>query len=148
MIEQEHIFHLEVDNTAKAYMLETARWAKFLAILSFIGMGILIAAGFYMSTMSSQLAAAYGNNPMMETMGPIMMVMYILIVAIYFYPVFALLKFSNLIKPAIQSANQQQFNNAFRYMKNMFKYIGIITIIILCLYGVVIIAAVVGLSMR
>jgi hypothetical protein len=76
------------------------------------------------------------------------MVVYILVVCLYFYPVFALLKFSNLIKPAVQAANKEQFNNAFRYLKNMFKYIGILTIIFLSFYGIAIIFAVIGIAMR
>lgn len=147
MIEQENIFHLEVDNTAKAHMLETARWAKFLAILGFIGLGLVILIGLFAGTLMSSLSA-YSGNTATATMGPMMFFIYLIIAGVYFYPVFALYKFSSLIKVALNSANQQQFNDAFRYMKSMFKYMGIVSIVILCIYGVVILAVVAGLSMR
>jgi len=143
----ENIFHLEVDQTAKAYMVETARWAKFLAILTFIMMGILVLASKFIGDYMALQYSTQGLQ-MPEWFSTVIMVVYILVVCLYFYPVFALLKFSNLIKPAVQAANKEQFNNAFRYLKNMFKYIGILTIIFLSFYGIAIIFAVIGIAMR
>ena len=38
---EEGIFHLGIDETARAYMLETSRWAKFLALIGLILTGML-----------------------------------------------------------------------------------------------------------
>jgi hypothetical protein len=76
------------------------------------------------------------------TAGTILYVL--LIVAIEFYPIYALLKFSNQIKPALHTSNQEQFNSALGHLKGMFKYIGIIAIIILSLYAIGIIFAIIG----
>ena len=135
------VFNLGVDEEAKSYMLEAARWGKFLAIIGFIGLALMLLGflflGDYMSAYSS------GAN-----LGPTGRMIYgIIVVAICFYPVYALLKFSNLIKPALLTSNQQMFNTAFRYLKGMFKYYGILMIIMLGLYALMIIfALVVGVT--
>lgn len=134
----EPIFNFGMDETARASMLETARWAKFIAIMGFIFLGILIVAGIFLSMTLS-------NNPYMQArgmggiFGGFSIVLYVIMAAIYFYPTYALYKFSRLIKPALLTENQQMFNTALGYLKGMFKYTGIVMIVVLALYGVIII---------
>jgi hypothetical protein len=142
-IQQNDIFKLEVDITAKSYMLETARWAKFLAILGFIFMGLGLIFVIFMGSFMTSLGGLYGAMS-----SSILIVYMLLFIGLYFYPVYALLKFSSLVKPALQTANQQQFNEALKYLKNMYKYIGILMIVILALYGVGIIFGIIGAAMR
>jgi hypothetical protein len=47
------------------------------------------------------------------------------------------------MKTALATSNKNKFNVSLAYLKNMFKYYGIMAIIFLGLYGIVILIAVV-----
>ena len=141
---QESIFNLGIDEEARAHMLETVRWGKFLAILGFVFLGLLILFG----VLSGFIISAFDqSNVFTAGMGIGMMFVYLLIAAIYFYPTWALYKFSVLSKQALHTHNQQQFNQSLRYLKNIFKFFGIITIIMLALYGIGIMFTIFGVAM-
>src|SRR6185437_11613645 len=130
------IFKIEVDEIAKSYMLETARWAKFLAILGFIGIGLLFLSSIILFIVIIVNGNAFdlSNNSQIG----IEALVYVIGAPLYFYPVFALYKFSRLIKTAIATSNKQLFDKAFKFLKGLFKYMGIIAIINIALIGLVI----------
>lgn len=137
------IFQLGIDETSKAYLLESSRWGRFLAILSFIGLGLLIIVGIVTGMVMSQTTA----GTVTAISGPVFTFLYLLIAAIYFYPVWGLYKFSKLIKSSLNTSNQEQFNEALRYQKNVFKFMGIVAIISLVLYGIALIFMIIGAAM-
>lgn len=123
---------LIVDETAKNHLKDAAGWAKFLGIAGFIFMGLMILGGFFLGAAMMQ---APGVNSAFAAVGGIgFALLYIMIAAIYFYPVYALYKFAVLCKEAVYSDDSHTFGRAMYYLKNMFKYIGVLTIIILSLY--------------
>jgi hypothetical protein len=137
------IFNLGVDELGKAYMHEIARWAKFLAIIGFIFSGLLCLGLIFLifgaSAISAQLGAAYGMS-----YGVGMFFFYILIILIFLYPSITLLRFANRVKPALQTANTDLFNEALKNLKNTFKFMGIYMIVMLGIYGLIIIFAVIA----
>lgn len=121
-----------IDENGKAHFLEMAKWTKFLAIMGFIMMGIMIVAGLFMGSI---FASIPGYNAVGALSGIGFAIFYTLISAIYFYPIYALYKFSTLIKPALAYNDTAMFNEAIAYKKNMFKYMGILTIILIAMYA-------------
>jgi len=130
--EEQEIFSLKVDDTSKSHLLETMRWAKFIGIL--FSIFVILACALMAFIM---LVYMPGMQTPMPAAGPTVVIISLVMVGVNFYPIFALLKFSVLTKKAINNTNQQQFNTALKYMKNLFRYIGILTIILITFYGVV-----------
>ncbi len=124
------IFNLDVNDRVKSILLNMARWTKFLAIMGFIMMGIMIATFAVVSFNVPGNSIAYKAG---YTFGIL-----IFVLGIYFYPTYALLRFSSKIKMAFTSVNQEQFEIGLNNLKNSFKYIGILMIICIILYGVAI----------
>jgi hypothetical protein len=139
---QEDIFELKVDPETKGHLMETARWSRFLAILGYIMLGILIIFGIGMASAKSLLSQMPGGFG--ESFGMIMMVVYIALALLYFFPTYFLFKSGRLLKSAIQTNNQEQFNLGLSYQRRMFKFIGIVMIVILALYGLVILFAIIA----
>ena len=84
----------------------------------------------YIIVASLSLSRAIGDNSQYEgVVGMVMTVMTIVMVGLYFYPIYALLKFSSCMKKGIHNNNQELINEGFRYQKNMFRYTGILLII-------------------
>ena len=128
--EDKEIFSLKVDDVAKAYLLETMRWTKFIGILFSIFLILMcLVFAFVMFVYMPGLQTPVPNAGLSVTL------MSIAMLGFNFYPIFALLRFSSLVRKAIESANQHEFNHALKYLKNLFRYIGIFTIIIIVIYG-------------
>jgi hypothetical protein len=135
------IFTLEVDESTKSTLLEMSRWTKFLAILGFVMLGLMILAGIILGIVMTQYTAMAAAIPGIGSSA--ILLIYVVLAALYFYPTFALYKYSTGMKAALNNNDKPGFNKALVYLKNMFKYIGIIMIVILCLYGLIIIFGVI-----
>ena len=138
---QSPIFNLEINDRVKFILLTMAKWTRFLAILGFIIMG-LVMLGFIVFSITS-----LGNNTNPENNSLAYKIGYIIgggavLLGLYFYPTYALLMYSAKLKKAISATNQQDFELAVNYLKNSFKYLGISIIIFIVLYGILITAAI------
>ena len=137
------IFSLEIDERAKTTFLEMARWTKFLAILGYIFLGLMVLAGLGLAMVAGTVSEM-ANNPLAGVGAAGMIIMFLVVVGLYFYPIYALMKYSSSMKSAMVTGSKEQFNTAVMYLKNMFKYMGILMIIVLCIYGIAIIFGVIG----
>jgi len=108
-----------------SYLLETAKWTKFLSILGFIGMGFMVIGGLFASVAMSR----FGGSQSL-----LIGVMYIVMAAIYFFPILYLYKFSNDLKEALNRNNSSQLELALGNLKSHYKFIGILTIVLLGIY--------------
>jgi uncharacterized membrane protein YjgN (DUF898 family) len=136
---QEHsLFGFGIDQTSKAHLWEAAKWARFLAIIGFIMCGIIaiigIFAGSIFSTFSSKYDDYGGASAFGSGMAVVMIVMYVGIAVIYFFPCLFLLRFANHMKNALSTNDQITLNTSFQNLKIMFRYVGIVTIIIISFY--------------
>jgi hypothetical protein len=139
------IFNLEVDEIAKSHLLETARWGKFLAIVGFVFIGLMVIFGLF----TGLAASSFSSGGLLGGIGGVgLLLLYLLIAALYFYPCFALFKFATNMKPAINTMNREQFNSALGKLKALFQYMGVMTIILLSLYGIVLLFVIIGLAGR
>ncbi|RXQ92982.1 hypothetical protein EO244_10920 [Ancylomarina salipaludis] len=128
---------LVLEIQAEAYLRETRKWTKFFAILGFIfmGLGLLGSLGLFAA---SSMMSAYTPFPM-GAMG----VFYLLLIGLYFFPIYYLLQFSNKAKEALMSRRSQALTEAMGYIKSHYKFVGIMTIVMLALYPIIIIGAVI-----
>jgi hypothetical protein len=129
--EKQTIFAFGIDETGRAYMLETARWTKFLAIIGFVFIGLIFLIGFIslfgLTTFSG-----------MSGLSSAMFLGYAFFGGIYLYPTVELSRFSKNIKLAMASSDVGLFNTAMKNQRNMFRFIAILIIILLAFYGAVI----------
>ena len=143
--ENSEIFSVEVDDSAKITFLEMARWTKFLSILGFIFLGLMILGGVAFGlVISSSPIFANQLGPLSSIGAAGIIILYVLMAAIMFYPTYALFKYSTGMKTALNTNNKQKFNEAIAYLKNVFKYYGIMAIIFLGLYGLLMVFGVMG----
>ena len=122
----------------KSYIVETAKWGKFLAIMGYVGIGILLLIAVVMMAGLSQLSKLPNAPFPMAWLGFI----YIVIAALYFFPVNYLFQFSVQIGRGLKSNDMQTVTSAFGNLKSMFKFMGVCTIIVLSIYGLILLFAV------
>lgn len=127
-----------IDQEIKDYLLESARWGKFLAIVGYIGIGFLIIIGLIFMAGFSFASRFSGAR------FPIVMVgfFYAILAILYFFLVNYLFRFSDQIKKGFESNRQQTLASGFSNMKSMFKFLGILTIVILSIYALILLIAI------
>ena len=136
---QDHlsIFSLSVDPLAKTNLMETAKWARFLAIVGFVFIFFFIAIGIISSIAlgrySDSFDGGFNQRGFTNTLGVGTAFTYIIMAVIAFFPLLFMLRFANTMKRAIETDDQHLLNNSFVNLKVYFRYLGIITIIALVL---------------
>lgn len=143
MESQTPLFSFSIDQTAAMYLSETGRWSRFLSVIGFIFIALIALGGILGATILGSMGGMYGTA-MPGGMGVAMAFMYLLIAALYLYPTIALYRFGKLIRPALHNQDQQLFNEAIRHLRNVFKFMGILTLIVLGLYALIFLFAILG----
>lgn len=135
--------NLQVDEVGQAYLLETARWGTFIAIIGFIIAGLLVLLGFFVMVIGGtvgSMSKAYSGLPIgFGFLGFI----YIIFAGIYFFPSLKLINFSAGIKRSLPIKDQDEFNAALSKLKSLFKLVGILIIIMISFYILILIFAIV-----
>ncbi len=127
--------NLTINNQMKQDLLVASNWGKFLSIVGFIGIGFMIIGALGMFAVSSNVPRSMsGFNP------SIFAIIYLAMAILYFFPVYYLFKFSVNIKQAITTSNNTTMQEGFSFLAKQYKFMGIITIIIISLYIVMMIA--------
>ena len=127
--------NLLVDEQGKYYLLDTARWGRFI--------GIVYSIAIFLVCLLFRFAMV--NNPQYETVANsgsigLLMVFYLaFMIGINFYPLYAIIKSASQARKGIGQNNQFLLNDSFRLTRNLYKYLGILTIVLLCFYGLFIV---------
>jgi hypothetical protein len=137
---------LEVGDAAAAHLSDTAKWGKFLAIVGFIGCGLLLLGGLVFMVAVNSLGGYYSS--VFSGMGPVIGVIYLAIAVLYFFPCLFLLRFSNKMKAALLSNDQEALNEAFNQHRRFYKFVGILVIIIISFYVLAILLTGLGTAFR
>ena len=122
--------HLGLTDQAKRFLSEAGKWGRFISIVGFIAIGLMVVFGIFAGTVFGKLA---GNE--MPFPPALFSVIYIIIAALYFFPVLYLFRFSTKIREALNSNNESVMQDAFENLKSHYKFIGILMIVMLVLYG-------------
>ena len=117
-----------VNSGMKADLISASNWAKFLCIVGCIGMALLVIVGIMMFVVGSNFGIA--GSPFGAGMG----VLYLIIAAIYVYPIIKGFQFANATKAACLTDNEAQLARGFSGLRALLQFFGIITIIVLSIY--------------
>jgi hypothetical protein len=127
--------HLVFTEEIKDYIMETAKWSKFLSIIGFIFVGFMSIIGILMlfsfgGTLFSN-AVGLNNIPGFPTgMISLVGIIYFGIALLYFFPVYDLFMFARKTKNAILYNDNQMLAEGFSKLKSHYKFIGILTLMI------------------
>lgn len=132
---------LVINGDIRAYLMETAKWGRFLAIVGFVGMVLMIIFMIFgLQFFNSLVPQPEGQAAMQSAMSG----MYIgigIISLIYVIPLLFLYRGSVGFIRALNNNTQEDLTTGFQNYKSLFKFMGIFTIIILSIYGIVIIGS-------
>ncbi|WP_233269906.1 DUF5362 family protein [Polaribacter sp. L3A8] len=133
---------LTITSAAKSFLKETAKWAKFLSIMGFILIGLMLVFAIFSTTIFELAAQMQPNIP--KGLGATMTATYLVLSVVYFFPVYYLLQFSMKMKKALATKSDETLTKSFEMLKSHYKFIGVFTIITLSLYALLFVAAAFG----
>ena len=146
------LFSLTIDPVTKSHLSETARWARFLAIVGMVSLVLIIVFGLAYSIWISTMVDSMQNQVGLQTTRPYASglaigsaVLFIIAAAVAFFPLLYMFRFANQMKTALYGNDQEGLNASFQNLKKYFRYVGIITIISLGMWIVWLLVAGVAL---
>ncbi len=119
---------MELNLQAKKFLNEAAKWAIILSIIGFIGIGLMIIMSFSMGTILSQIP-----NDALGVPTQFFSFFYLILAGISFIPIYFLFQFGNNIKNAIKNNDTDLLTFGLKKLKSHYKFIGILTIILMSL---------------
>lgn len=149
------LFGINVDQAGRAHLADAAKWGRFLAIFGFIICGLVVLIGIFFGSFFSLLTSQYSSNPYSElpggsgmgaAMGTSMAILYVLIALIYFFPCLYLFKFATKMKTALATNDQAVLNASFQNLKASLRFIGILTIVMICFWILALIVGLLGVA--
>jgi len=138
-------FELQLNESAKGFLKEAAKWAYFLSILGYIGIGFIVLIAVFAGTLFAFMSNMSPEMSNIGTMGgSFISAIYLIIAALYFFPIYYLNKFASKAKDALRDNNSETLTNSFEYLKSHYKFIGILALITLCFYALIIVFVVIA----
>jgi len=126
---------IQLSSQIKQNLKETAKWANFLAIVGFVMLGLIVVGALFMFGAG---ASAFGGGSIIAVgFG------YILMAVLYFFPTYYLFLFARKIKLGLNSTIQSEVDEAFLNLKKLFKFTGILMVVVLSIYALFFLVALV-----
>ena len=110
-------------------------WSKLFGVMSYI-LGVLMLLG--------GIVILFSGVELVPGVGGFMGIIYILLSALYLYPGKLLLDFSKITRQALDSNVNEKFAEGFIPMGQLFKFWGVITIIMLGVYALMFLIGIFG----
>jgi len=132
---------LVVNGESAGYLKEAGGWARFLAIVGFCFIALILILAFFVGALMS----SFGMGSQIAGMEFVLGIVYFGIGALYFFPILYLFRFATNIIDAVKANDAQALVSALKNLKSHYKFIGILTAIVLGFYALFfIIALIVG----
>ncbi len=153
MEQNSSLFSLTIDPQTKTHLAETAKWARFLAIVGFVFLLMVVLVGIYSTLTINRFEESYremgGGAPdsFASSAGTGMAVVYTIMALIWFFPLLFTFRFANQMRSALQGNNQELLTTAFQNLKICFRYLGIVTVIFLVMIALSLLFGIMGLAL-
>ncbi len=128
--------NIVLNDQIKKFILEMAKWAKFLAILGYIALGLAVLGIISILTFTAGMGG--GSVGATESL---IFIAYFVVLLLYFLPIHYLYKAASRLKRGLESNEETTVTSGFESLKAHYKFIGIFTIVLISLY---LLAAVAG----
>jgi hypothetical protein len=135
-------FENQLTSAAVGFLQESAKWSKFMAIIGFIGISLMVLVSLFMAIGFSAMGAS--TMPELPFSMSVFSIIYVLFAAIYFFPVYYLYQYATKTSLALHSKNKQLLADGLENLKSHHKFLGIFTLILVSLYGFIFVFAILG----
>lgn len=131
---------------------KTKPWVRFFSVMMFLGAAFMVLAALVMGVMGAAFGSAAlegkGSPAMQAGFGAGMAAIYGVMAVLYIYPGIKLWKYADRIRDLQNSADAAMLEAALNEQRAFWKYVGVMIIVMICLYAVaiVVMGVVVGVA--
>lgn len=140
--EPPHEHDMVLSQEAQYYLQQAGKWASFIAIMGFIGCGLLVIVALFAGTVLSYMTRFSPNPGLAAAAGPVLGIVYFLLALVVFFINYNLYMFASKIKRGIAFISNDEVTLAMSKLRSFFKLKGIILIVVIGLYALSIISVV------
>lgn len=133
---------LRIDEISARSLSETAKWAKLLSVVGFVLTGLIVLVAIFAGSILATLSRTTDNPEITLISTGVLSVTYLIIGAVYFFMSLYLFRFATNMKTALSTVSQENLNASFHNLKNVYKIMGIITIIYLGIMALALLIAI------
>ncbi|MDH7462342.1 DUF5362 family protein [Chitinophagaceae bacterium 26-R-25] len=138
--------NLTIDTQSDRYLRETAKWNKFLAILSFIFCGLMVLAGLFLTFaagfMMSSLQMPFAG------MGFFWLIYFLVFAVLTIIPNLYRYRFAAQVLQALDTNDQVTLTSSLGNLKSFYRFYGIMMIVLISIYVLIFLVAMVAGMMR
>jgi hypothetical protein len=117
---------------AQTALVQTKPWVRFVAVMFFIGAGLTLVGGLFV-----MLGSAMGGSAGMSGIPAAFGFVYVLMSAFYFFPALYLNRYASRIGDLMRTGRMGDLEQALMAQKSFWRLVGIVMLVILCLYAVI-----------
>ena len=137
MDNSEEITKIEIEAETLKDLDRTRKWTMFLAILGFIGIGVLLIVGIFACIF---LSVFNKGDTAHSYPGWLVCIIIIEVSVIYFFPMLYIFRFSKFLSGVAKTYDKEELKKAFKNLRSHFTYIGIMVIVMLVIYVITFLA--------
>ena len=123
------LFDLQLDHEAGNHFRESSKWAKFLSIIYFVAVGMILLVLIFSAAVVTNACQQFA--PEFAGAGGFLVAAVIIGIGIVLFTTLLLLRFAILTKEGIERQDQLIFNKGLQALKNYFMIYGVLTILAL-----------------
>ncbi|WP_231491497.1 DUF5362 family protein [Pedobacter sp. Leaf170] len=133
--QQQAEVNLVVSENMRSYIYDITKWAKFLSIVGIVVSIFIFMVAFSIPTLMNSNPKVAAQMSQLGSAGTnIITVIYLITSLLLFYPSLLLNKIASKAKKAVLFGDQESLEDSFSNLKSLFKYWGILTIMIIAFY--------------
>ena len=136
-----------LSNEAKAYLGETAKWAKFIAIVNFVFIGFTVLGSLSIGTVLSSMPEFADNPNFAMFSGGMVAFIYLVFAVIWFIPTLYSYQFATKTQRALRLNDEPMMTEALGKLKSHYKFWGIFMAIIVGFYALMFVFGIFGAMM-
>jgi len=128
---------LDLDRSARM-LSQTKPWVRFISVMMFIGSAFMVLGG---------IAMMIGGAAGLGGAGAFLGIVYIVMALLYIVPAVFLWSYADRIGRFLQQKSPGTLASALESQKSFWKFMGILMLIVLCIYAMIFVFAIVGVGM-
>lgn len=132
---------LELKAESLRHLREASKWARFIAIVGFVMVGLMVLGALVVAFTFSN----FENEFFPAALGGVgIALLYLVIAAIYFFPILYLFRFAQASTRSVKNSNSSDLVEAMRNLKSHYLYIGVLLIVFIGIYALFFLAMIIG----
>ena len=135
-----------LSDEAKSYLKESAKWAKFLSIIAFIGIGFIALVGLFFGTFMSAMTGLSGDEAAMAAIPTTFItIFYLGLAGVMIIPTLNHYRFAVKTQRALRKDDEPLLTEALGNLKSYYKFYGLLTAILVGIYALMFVLGGIGM---